>query len=190
MLEVGTGSGYQTIILALLARRVYSLERIAELARKAIERVRLFQLDNVKIQAFDGTVGWSDVGPFDRILVAAAAPAVPPPLLEQLKVGGKLVIPEGGRSHQQLVVYEKGQRHHRAPGERKGGLRAADRSPRLAKDLIGAEGSAWTHSSSLIREVPGFPSPASTSTTSPPCSNIPAACAPRCRNSPCFSTAR
>lgn len=108
VLEVGTGSGYQTIILALLARRVYSLERIAELARKAIERVRLFQLDNVKIQAFDGTVGWSDVGPFDRILVAAAAPAAPPPLLEQLKVGGKLVIPEGGRSHQQLVVYEKG----------------------------------------------------------------------------------
>lgn len=108
VLEVGTGSGYQTIILALLARRVYSLERIAELARKAIERVRLFQLDNVKIQAFDGTVGWSDVGPFDRILVTAAAPTVPPPLLEQLKVGGKLVLPEGTRSQQNLVVYEKG----------------------------------------------------------------------------------
>ena len=109
VLEIGTGSGYQTIVLAFLARRVYSLERIAELARKAIERARLFQLDNVKIQAFDGTVGWSDVGPFDRILVTAAAPKVPPPLLEQLKVGGKLVIPEGGRSHQHLVVYEKGE---------------------------------------------------------------------------------
>ena len=108
VLEIGTGSGYQTVILALLARRVYSLERIGELARKAIERARLFQLDNVKIQAFDGTVGWSDVGPFDRILVTAAAPAAPPPLLEQLKLGGKLVIPEGSRSHQHLVVYEKG----------------------------------------------------------------------------------
>jgi protein-L-isoaspartate(D-aspartate) O-methyltransferase len=107
VLEIGTGSGYQTIILALLARRVYSLERIGELARKAIERARLFQLDNVKIQAFDGSVGWSDVAPFDRILVTAAAPAAPPPLLEQLKVGGKLVIPEGGRNVQQLVVYEK-----------------------------------------------------------------------------------
>lgn len=107
VLEVGTGSGYQTVILAYLARRVYSLERIGELARKAIERVRLFQLDNVKIQAFDGTVGWSDVGPFDRIVVCASAPAVPQPLLDQLKVGGKLVIPEGARTHQHLVVYEK-----------------------------------------------------------------------------------
>lgn len=109
VLEIGTGSGYQTVILALLARRVYSLERIGELARRAIERVRLFQLDNVKIQAFDGTVGWSDVGPFDRIMVTAAAPTVPPPLLEQLKVGGKLVIPEGTRNLQHLVVYEKGE---------------------------------------------------------------------------------
>ncbi len=108
VLEIGTGSGYQTVILALLARRVYSLERIGELARKAIERMRFFKLDNVKIQAFDGTVGWSDVGPFDRILVTAAAPTVPPPLLEQLKVGGKLVLPEGTRSQQNLVVYEKG----------------------------------------------------------------------------------
>ena len=107
VLEIGTGSGYQTIILALLARRVYSLERIGELARKAIERARLFQLDNVKIQAFDGTVGWSDVAPFDRILVTAAAPAAPQPLLDQLKIGGKMVIPEGGRTQQQLVVYEK-----------------------------------------------------------------------------------
>lgn len=108
VLEIGTGSGYQTVILALLARRVYSLERIGELARKAIERMRYFKLDNVKIQAFDGTVGWSDVGPFDRILVTAAAPTVPPPLLEQLKVGGKLVLPEGNRQQQNLVVYEKG----------------------------------------------------------------------------------
>ena len=108
VLEIGTGSGYQTLVLARLASRVYSLERIAELARRAIERLRPFRLDNVKIQAFDGTVGWSDVGPFDRILVTAAAPRAPKPLLDQLKAGGKMVVPEGSRHGQHLVVYAKG----------------------------------------------------------------------------------
>ena len=107
VLEIGTGSGYQTLILARLAARVYSLERVAELARRAIERLRPFRLDNVKIQAFDGTVGWSGVGPFDRILVTAAAPQVPRPLLDQLKPGGKLVVPEGDRQSQRLVLYRK-----------------------------------------------------------------------------------
>ena len=107
VLEIGTGSGYQTLVLARLASRVYSLERIAELARRAIERLRPYRLDNVKIQAFDGTVGWSGVGPFDRILVTAAAPRVPKPLLDQLRVGGKLVVPEGERASQRLVVYDK-----------------------------------------------------------------------------------
>lgn len=107
VLEIGTGSGYQTLILASLARRVYSLERVGELARSAIERLRPFQLDNVKIQAFDGTVGWSDVAPFDRILVTAGAPGAPRPLVEQLEVGGRMVIPEGERDEQTLVVYEK-----------------------------------------------------------------------------------
>lgn len=107
VLEIGTGSGYQTVILARLAARVYSLERIGELARRAIERLRPFRLDNIKIQTFDGTVGWSDVGPFDRILVTAGAPSVPKPLVEQLKTHGKLVIPEGDRAGQQLIVYEK-----------------------------------------------------------------------------------
>ncbi len=110
VLEIGTGSGYQTLILARLARRVYSLERVPELSRRAIERLRQFSLDNVKIQTFDGTVGWSDVGPFDRILVTAGAPELPPPLLDQLKVGGKLVIPEGPRSSQVLMRYEKTER--------------------------------------------------------------------------------
>ena len=107
VLEIGTGSGYQTVVLALLARVVYSLERISGLSRKAIERVRLFDLDNVKIQAFDGTVGWSDVAPFDRILVTAGAPGAPPPLVDQLKEGGRMVIPEGDRDEQVLVVYDK-----------------------------------------------------------------------------------
>ena len=107
VLEIGTGSGYQTLILARLAARVYSLERVAELARRAIERLRPFALDHVKIQTFDGTFGWSDVGPFDRILVTAAAPRVPRPLLDQLKEGGKLVVPEGERDSQHLVLYHK-----------------------------------------------------------------------------------
>lgn len=107
VLEVGTGSGYQTAVLAQLARRVYSLERVSDLAHRAIQRMRELGLDNVKIQTFDGTVGWSDVAPFDRIMVTAGAPGVPPPLLEQLRVGGRLLIPEGDRSEQLLVVYRK-----------------------------------------------------------------------------------
>lgn len=114
VLEIGTGSGYQTIVLAYLARVVYSMERVPELARKAIERARLFQLDNVKIQAFDGTVGWSEWAPYDRILVTAGAPKVPEPLLDQLKPDGRLVIPEGPRNMQKLVVYDKqGQTYER-----------------------------------------------------------------------------
>lgn len=107
VLEIGTGSGYQTAILARLARRVYSLERVPELAREAIRRMRELGCDNVKIQIFDGTVGWSEVGPFDRILVTAGAPAAPQPLLDQLAPGGRMVIPEGDRQAQQLMVYDK-----------------------------------------------------------------------------------
>ncbi len=107
VLEIGTGSGYQTAILANLARRVYSLERVSKLARHAIQRMRDLELDNVKIQTFDGTVGWSEVGPFDRILVTAAAPKLPEPLLDQLRVGGRLLIPEGDREEQNLVIYRK-----------------------------------------------------------------------------------
>lgn len=107
VLEIGTGSGYQTLILARLAQRVYSLERVGALAREAIARMRELGVENVKIQTFDGTVGWSDVGPFDRILVTAGSPHVPPPLLEQLKEGGRLVIPEGDRNGQRLMLYQK-----------------------------------------------------------------------------------
>ncbi|MCG8459804.1 MAG: protein-L-isoaspartate(D-aspartate) O-methyltransferase [Holophagales bacterium] len=107
VLEIGTGSGYQTLVLAYLARVVYSLERVGALARKAIERIRLFQLDNVKIQIFDGTVGWSEWAPYDRILVTAGSPDVPRPLLDQLREGGRMVIPEGTRDSQELVVYDK-----------------------------------------------------------------------------------
>jgi protein-L-isoaspartate(D-aspartate) O-methyltransferase len=107
VLEIGTGSGYQTAILALLARWVYSLERIPELAHQAIRRMRQLGFSNVKIQTFDGTVGWSEVAPFDRILVTAAAPAAPKPLLEQLAPKGRLLVPEGDRKIQRLALYER-----------------------------------------------------------------------------------
>ena len=110
VLEVGTGSGYQTSILAKLARRVFSLERVPELAQTAIQRMRELGFDNVKIQTFDGTVGWSEFAPFDRIIVTAAAPKVPQPLVDQLAIGGRMVVPEGDRDIQQLVTYNKTRR--------------------------------------------------------------------------------
>ncbi|MDP9121674.1 MAG: protein-L-isoaspartate(D-aspartate) O-methyltransferase [Acidobacteriota bacterium] len=110
VLEIGTGSGYQTAILASLAKRVYSLERVAELAQQAIPRMRQLGLDNVKIQVFDGTVGWSEWAPYDRILVTAGAPKVPEPLLDQLAPGGALLIPEGQKKSQRLVLYRKSAR--------------------------------------------------------------------------------
>jgi protein-L-isoaspartate(D-aspartate) O-methyltransferase len=110
VLEIGTGSGYQTAILATLARRVYSLERIPELAHQAIARMRQLGFDNVKIQVFDGTVGWSEWAPYDRILVTAGAPKVPEPLLDQLAPGGMLLVPEGPMHTQRLVLYKKSAR--------------------------------------------------------------------------------
>jgi protein-L-isoaspartate(D-aspartate) O-methyltransferase len=107
VLEIGTGSGYQAAILAHLARRVYSLERIGDLAHQAIRRIRRLGLDNVKIQPIDGTLGWAEIAPVERILVTAGAPSAPQPLLDQLSVGGVLVVPEGSREDQRLVVYRR-----------------------------------------------------------------------------------
>ncbi len=131
VLEIGTGTGYQTAILARLARRVYSLERVPELAREAIARMRELGCDNVKIQVFDGTVGWSEVAPFDRILVAAGAPAAPQPLLDQLAPGGRMVIPEGDRQAQRLMVYEK---------DAGGGVTASAHEPVAFVPLVGRHG--------------------------------------------------
>jgi protein-L-isoaspartate(D-aspartate) O-methyltransferase len=110
VLEIGTGTGYQTAVLAVLARRVYSLERVPELAHAAIPRIRQLGFDNVKIQVFDGTVGWSEWAPYDRILVTAGAPKVPEPLLEQLAPKGTLLVPEGELKTQRLVLYRKSAR--------------------------------------------------------------------------------
>lgn len=107
VLEIGTGTGYQTAILARLARWVYSLERVPELATLAIARLKELGFKNVKIEAFDGTLGWLQAAPFDRILVTAGAPRVPEPLLDQLAEKGRLLIPEGDREAQRLVLYRK-----------------------------------------------------------------------------------
>jgi protein-L-isoaspartate(D-aspartate) O-methyltransferase len=107
VLEVGTGSGYQTAILARLARRVFSLERLPELARRAVQRMRQLRIDNVKIQVFDGSCGWAEMAPFDRIIVTAGTPQAPPPLLAQLAERGRLLVPEGALDQQRLVLYEK-----------------------------------------------------------------------------------
>ncbi len=106
-LEVGTGSGYQTAILAHLCRHVFSLERIAPLAAEARERLRSLGVRNVSIRVFDGSYGWSDHAPYDGIVVAAAAPRVPEPLLAQLKPGGRLVVPVGTSTRQRLLVVRR-----------------------------------------------------------------------------------
>jgi protein-L-isoaspartate(D-aspartate) O-methyltransferase len=102
VLEVGVGSGYQTAILARLASWVIGLERIPELARLADARLRALDYHNVTIHVTDGSVGFAEDAPYDAILVAAAAPAVPGPLVEQLGEGGRLVIPVGD-SYDQVI---------------------------------------------------------------------------------------
>jgi protein-L-isoaspartate(D-aspartate) O-methyltransferase len=110
VLEIGTGSGYQTAVLAELELQVYSIERIASLARRAAALLRDQGYLNVHIKNFDGTYGWSEWAPYHGILVSAAARGVPPPpLLEQLGEGGRLVIPVEQAGAQRLVVYRKSQ---------------------------------------------------------------------------------
>ena len=107
VLEIGTGSGYQTAILAELAGEVYSLERIFSLAQRAGEKLNEMGYTNVKIEVGDGTLGWPEYSPYDRILVTAGSPEVPQPLIEQLGGKGKLIIPVGGSFGQMLRVVEK-----------------------------------------------------------------------------------
>lgn len=103
VLEIGAGSGYQTAILAQVAGQVFALERIAELARGAQGLLRELGVYNATIKCFDGTYGWSEFAPYRGILVAAASPDVPQPLVNQLAVGGRLVIPVGSEKEQRLI---------------------------------------------------------------------------------------
>ena len=107
VLEVGTGCGFQTAVLAQLVDRVYSVERIRDLAVRAREKLDELRISNVAILVGDGTIGWSRYAPYDAILVAAGGPEVPRPLMEQLAEGGRMLIPVGGRDMQHLVLVER-----------------------------------------------------------------------------------
>lgn len=107
VLEVGTGSGFQTALLAQLAGHVYSVERIRELSMRAREVLDRLRIRNVALLVGDGTIGWSRYAPYDAILVAAGAPAVPSALLEQLAPGGRMLIPIGDRKEQKLLLYRR-----------------------------------------------------------------------------------
>jgi protein-L-isoaspartate(D-aspartate) O-methyltransferase len=107
VLEIGSGSGYQTAVLARLARSVYSLERIDELARGAAALLASLGVHNVSIKAFDGTYGYPAAAPYDRIIVTAGTENVPEPLLAQLAIGGRLVVPIGPAGKHRLRVIRR-----------------------------------------------------------------------------------
>lgn len=112
VLEVGTGSGYQTVLLARLAAQVYSVERLDVLVREARRRLEAFGVRNAFLRLGDGSLGWREFAPYDRVLVAAAAPRVPEALKAQTGDGGLLVLPVGGAEFQTLEVWK------RLPGDR------------------------------------------------------------------------
>ncbi|MEO6725900.1 MAG: protein-L-isoaspartate(D-aspartate) O-methyltransferase [Blastocatellia bacterium] len=103
VLEIGAGSGYQTAVLAQVAGQVFALERLPELAHRAQELLRELGIHNATIKCFDGTYGWREFAPYRGILVAAGSPEIPKPLVEQLTVGGHLVIPIGTEKEQRLI---------------------------------------------------------------------------------------
>jgi protein-L-isoaspartate(D-aspartate) O-methyltransferase len=107
VLEIGTGSGYQAAVLAKLAPFVFTIERVASLARQAKGVLDQLGVDNVSVKVMDGTLGWRAQAPFDAILVTAGAPEVPEPLVEQLADGGRLVVPVGPRETQVLKIVER-----------------------------------------------------------------------------------
>jgi protein-L-isoaspartate(D-aspartate) O-methyltransferase len=107
VLEIGTGSGYQTAVLAHLVRHVYTIERLPDLLVEAEVRFERLGLTNITTKLGDGAAGWPEEAPFDGIIVTAAAPRVPEPLLGQVAVGGRIVVPIGDQSEQELVILER-----------------------------------------------------------------------------------
>ncbi|MFH0799429.1 MAG: protein-L-isoaspartate(D-aspartate) O-methyltransferase [Pseudomonadota bacterium] len=107
VLEIGTGSGYQAVILAELAKEVFTVERIAELSIRARKVMYRLRYNNIKLKVGDGTLGWPDEAPFDGIIVTAGAPVVPEALTAQLVEGGRLVIPVGGEEMQYLDIIQR-----------------------------------------------------------------------------------
>ncbi len=127
VLEIGTGCGYQAAVLAELAGRVCSVERLPRLAARARQTLESLGYTNVWVRTANGTFGWPDEAPFDRILVAAGGPSVPPPLFEQLAEGGRMVMPVGPADSQKLSVIEK----------RSGGMQVTEDSGCVFVKLIG-----------------------------------------------------
>jgi len=130
VLEIGTGSGYQAAVLSELCEKVYTIERVKKLADKARTILDRLGCRNVAMKVYDGTYGWKEMAPFDAIIVTAAAPDVPAALIEQLREGGRLVIPVGERFTQVLKKVTK----------KTGGLVTQDSIPCMFVPLIGAHG--------------------------------------------------
>lgn len=107
VLEIGTGSGYLTALLALMADRVYSVERVRELSQRARRALDALTLKNVALLVGDGTIGWRKYAPFDVVVVSAASPSIPPALVDQLGDRGRMLIPLGSKDSQELVLVRK-----------------------------------------------------------------------------------
>ncbi len=140
VLEIGTGSGYQAAVLAELCEKVYTVERIKTLADKARATLDRLGYKSVAIKVYDGTYGWKEMAPFDAIIVTAGSPDIPAPLVEQLKEGGRMVIPVGDRYGQQLITVVKTAEgdHHRAEHPLR--VRSAYRQSRMERVRVRGQG--------------------------------------------------
>lgn len=138
VLEIGTGSGYQTALLASLAGTVFSVERVETLALAAQRALRAADVHNASVLLGDGTLGWSAYAPYEAILVTAGGPAVPPPLVEQLAPGGRLLIPLGSPGAQVLTLVERLREEEGAAGEP--GLRHTPLGTARFVPLVGEHG--------------------------------------------------